>query len=153
MSTSNSSLNIHFCVETEIQGKPWKIIKILRGRNSRLGAFFQKETSNPGKIANCPKFLDLVSTNVGLNPDIQISAGLFITAKYQRSQNQQGLAFIESRKKKLSRAVVLLRFLKRLPVQRLITRWHVLKTFLDTNVRFKAMRTENGDWFEHSILR
>ena len=92
MSTSNSSLNIHFCVETEIQGKPWKISKILRGRNSRLSAFFQKEISIPGKIANRAKFLDLVSTNVGLNPDIQISAGLFITAKYQRSQNRQNLS-------------------------------------------------------------
>ena len=89
MSTSNSSLNIHFCVETEIQGKPRKISKILRGRNSRLGAFFQKEISIPGKIANRPKFLDLVSRNVGLNPDIQISAGIFITAKYQHSQNRQ----------------------------------------------------------------
>ena len=92
MSTSNSSLNIHFCVETEIQGKQRKISKILRGRNSRLGAFFQKEISIPGKIANRPKFLDLVSRKVGLNPDIQISAGLFITAKYQHSQNRQNLS-------------------------------------------------------------
>ena len=92
MSTSNLSLNIHFCVETEIQGKPWKINKILRVRNSRLGAFFQKEIFIPGKIANHPKFLDLVSTNVGLNPDIQIGVGLFTTAKYQHSQNGQNLA-------------------------------------------------------------
>ena len=56
------------------------------------GAFFQKEISIPGKIANCPKFSDLVSRNVGLNPDIQISAGLFITAKYQHSQNSQNLS-------------------------------------------------------------
>ena len=57
-----------------------------------MGASFQKEISIPGKIANRPKVLDLVSTNVGLNPDIQISAGLFITAKYQRSQNRQNLS-------------------------------------------------------------
>ena len=92
MSTSNSSLNIHFFVETEIHGKPWKISKILCSRNSRLGAFFQKEISIPGKKAKRPKVLDLVSTNVGLNPDIQISAGLFIAAKYQRSQNRQNLS-------------------------------------------------------------
>ena len=89
MSTTNSSLNIHFCVETEIQGKPWKISKILRGRNSWLGAFFQKEISIPGKIANRPKFLDLVSRNVGLNPDIQISARLFISDEQQHPQNRQ----------------------------------------------------------------
>ena len=53
--TSNSSLNIHLCVETEIQGKPWKISKILHGRNSRLGTFLQKGISIPGKTANCPK--------------------------------------------------------------------------------------------------
>ena len=64
----------------------------MRGRNSRLGAFFQKEISIPGKIANHPKLLDLVITKVGLNPDVQISAGLFITAKYQHSQNWQNLS-------------------------------------------------------------
>ena len=48
--------------------------------------------SIPGKIANHPKFLDLVTRNVGLNPDIQISAGLFITAKEQPSQNRQNLS-------------------------------------------------------------
>ena len=92
MSTSNSRLNIHFCVETEIQGKPWKISKILRDQNSRLGAVDQKEISIPGKIANRPKFSDLFSRNVGLNPDVQISAGLFITAKYHHSQNRQNLS-------------------------------------------------------------
>ena len=61
-------------------------------QNSRLGAFFQKEISIPGKIANRPRFSDLVSGNVGLNPDIQVSAGLFITAKYQHSQNSQNLS-------------------------------------------------------------
>ena len=70
MSTSNLSLSVHFCVETEIQGKPWKISTILRGRNSRLGAFFQREISIPGKITNRPKFLDLVSRKVGLNGDM-----------------------------------------------------------------------------------
>ena len=92
MSTRNSSLNIHFCVQTEVQGKPRKISKILRGQNSRLGAFFQKEISIPGKIENHPKLLDLVSTKVGLNLDIQISAGLFITANYQHSQNRKNLS-------------------------------------------------------------
>ena len=85
MSTSNSNLNIHFCVETEIQGKPWKNSKILRGRNSRLSGFFQKEISISGKTANRPKFLDLV----GLNPDVKISAGLFVNANYQHSENRQ----------------------------------------------------------------
>ena len=33
--------------------------------------------------------LDLVSRNVALNPDIQISAGLFISADYQHPQNRQ----------------------------------------------------------------
>ena len=56
------------------------------------GAFFQKEISNPGKIANRPKFSDLVSGNVGLNPDIQASARLFITAKYQHSESSQNLS-------------------------------------------------------------
>ena len=32
------------------------------------------------------------SRNVGLNPDIQIIAGPFITAKYQHSQNRQNLS-------------------------------------------------------------
>ena len=66
--------------------------KILHGRNSRLGSFFQKEMSIPGKIANRPKFLELVSKNVGPNPDVQISAGLFITANYKHSQNLQNLS-------------------------------------------------------------
>ena len=83
---------ILFCVQTEVQGKPWKISKILRGRNSRRGAFFEKKISIPGTIANHPKLLDLVSTKVGLNHAIQISAGLFITAKYQHSQNRQNLS-------------------------------------------------------------
>ena len=39
-----------------------------------------------------PKLLDLVSRNVGPNPDIQISARLFITANYQHSQNLQNLS-------------------------------------------------------------
>ena len=46
--------------------------KILHGRNSRLGAFFQKEMFIPGKIANLSKFLDLV--------------------KYQHSENLQNLS-------------------------------------------------------------
>ena len=46
--------------------------KILHGRNSRLGASFQKEMFIPGKIANRPKFLDLVN--------------------YQHSQNLQNLS-------------------------------------------------------------
>ena len=46
--------------------------KILHGGNSRLGAFFQKELLIPGKIANRPKFLDLVN--------------------YQHSQNLQNLS-------------------------------------------------------------
>jgi len=46
--------------------------KILHGRNSRLGAFFQKEMFIPAKIANRPKFLDLVN--------------------YQHSQNLQNLS-------------------------------------------------------------
>ena len=46
--------------------------KILHGRYSRLGAFFQKEMFIPGKIANRPKFLDLVN--------------------YQQSQNLQNLS-------------------------------------------------------------
>ena len=46
----------------------------------------------PGKIANHSKLLDLVSTKGVLNPDKQISAGLFITAKYQHSQNRQNLS-------------------------------------------------------------
>ena len=66
MSTSNSSPNIHFCVETKIRGKRWKITKILRGRNSRLGGFFQKAVSTPGKTANRPKYLYLVSRTVVL---------------------------------------------------------------------------------------
>ena len=89
MSRSNSRLNFQFCVETKIQGKPWKITKILRGRNSRLGEFFQEAVSTPGKTANRPKYLYLVSRIVVLNPDIEISAGLFISAKYQHPQNRQ----------------------------------------------------------------
>ena len=89
MSRSNSSLNIQFCVETKIQGKPWKITKILHGPNSRLGGFFQEAVSTPGKTANRPKYLYLVSRIVVLNPDIEISAGLFISTKYQHSQNRQ----------------------------------------------------------------
>ena len=54
--------------------------------------FFQKEIYIPRKIENRPKFLDLVSRNVGLNPDIQISDGLFNTAKYEHSQNRQNLS-------------------------------------------------------------
>ena len=50
---------------------------------------FQKEMSIPGKTANRLKLLDLVSTNVGFNPDINISAGDFISANYQHSQNLQ----------------------------------------------------------------
>ena len=65
------------------QGKP--ISKILRGRNSRLGGVFQKEISIPAKTANRPKFLYLVRRNVGLNPNIKISVGLFISANYQHS--------------------------------------------------------------------
>ena len=49
-----------------------KMSKILHGRYSRLGAFFQKEMLIPGKIANRPKFLDLVN--------------------YQHSQNLQNLS-------------------------------------------------------------
>ena len=85
MSTSNSRLGIHLCIE--IQGKPWNISKILRGRNSRLGGVFQKEISIPAKTANRPKFLYLVRRNVGLNPDIKISARLFISANYQHSKS------------------------------------------------------------------
>ena len=51
--------------------------------------FFQKEISIPGKTANRQKVLDLVSRNVGLNPDIKNSARLFISAKYRHSQNRQ----------------------------------------------------------------
>ena len=45
--------------------------------------------SIPGKTANRLKFLDLVSRNVGFNPDINISAGDFISANHQHSQNPQ----------------------------------------------------------------
>ena len=45
--------------------------------------------SIPGKTADPLKFLDLVSRNVGLNPDINLSAGDFIGANYQHSQNLQ----------------------------------------------------------------
>ena len=45
--------------------------------------------SIPGKTANRLKFLELVNRNVGLNPDINISAGDFISANYQHSQNLQ----------------------------------------------------------------
>ena len=45
--------------------------------------------SIPGNTANRLKFLDLVSRNVGHNPDINISAGDFISANYQPSQNLQ----------------------------------------------------------------
>ena len=103
MSTSNSGPNIHFCVETKIQGKRWKITKILRGRNSRLGGFFQKAVSTPGKTANRPKYLYLVSRIVVLNPDIEISAGLFISAKYQHSQNRQNRP-VNTRKQQNTRA-------------------------------------------------
>ena len=41
----------------------------------------------PVKTANPLTFLDLVSRNVGLKPDINISAGDFISANYQHSQN------------------------------------------------------------------
>ena len=48
------------------------------------------EISIPGKTANRWKFSDLVRRrNVGLNQDIKISAGLFISANHQRSQNPQ----------------------------------------------------------------
>ena len=100
---SNSSLNIQCCVETKIQGKPWKITKILRGRNSRLGRFFQEAVSIPGKTANRPKYLYLVSRIVVLNPDIEISAGLFISAKYQHSQNRQNRP-VNTRKQQNTRA-------------------------------------------------
>ena len=45
--------------------------------------------STPGKTENPLKFLDLVSRNAGLKPDINISAGDFISANYQHSQNLQ----------------------------------------------------------------
>ena len=103
MSTGNLSLNIHFCVETKIQGKPWEITKILRGRNSRLGGFFQEAVSTPGKTANRPKHLYLVSRIAVLNPDVEISAGLFISAKYQHSQNRQN-RLVNKRKQQNTRA-------------------------------------------------
>ena len=47
--------------------------------------------SIPDKTANRLKILDLVSRNVGFNPDINISAGDFTSAnyRYQHSQNLQ----------------------------------------------------------------
>ena len=45
--------------------------------------------SIPGKTANRLKFLDLISRKVGLNTDINISVGDFISANYQHSQNLQ----------------------------------------------------------------
>ena len=43
--------------------------------------------SIPGKTANRLKFLDLISRKVGLNTNINISVGEFISANYQHSQN------------------------------------------------------------------
>ena len=103
MSRSNSSLNIQFCVEAKIQGKPWKITKILHGPNSRLGGFFQEAVSTPGKTANPPKYLYLVSRIVVLNPDMEISAGLSISTKYQHSQNRQNRP-VNTRKQQNTRA-------------------------------------------------
>ena len=45
--------------------------------------------SIPGKTANRFKLLDLVTKDVGFNPDINISAGDFISANHQHSQNLQ----------------------------------------------------------------
>ena len=55
----------------------------------RLGGFFQEAVSTPGKTANRPKYLYLVSRILVLDPDIEISAGLFISANYQHSQDRQ----------------------------------------------------------------
>ena len=45
--------------------------------------------SIPGKTANRLKFLDSIGRKVGLNTDINISVGDFISANYQHSQNLQ----------------------------------------------------------------
>ena len=90
-------------METKIQGKPWKITKILRGRNSRLGGVFQEAVSPPGKTGNRPKYLYLVSRIIVLNPDIEISSGLFISVKCQHSQNWHNRP-VDARKRQNIRA-------------------------------------------------
>ena len=50
---------------------------------------FSEGNIYPGKTANRPKYLNLASRIIGLSPDIEISARLFSSAKYQHSQNRQ----------------------------------------------------------------
>ena len=65
--------------------------------------FFQKEISIPHKTTNLPKFINLVSRNVGLNSYIKISARLFISANYQYSQNRQNRS-VNTREQQNTRA-------------------------------------------------
>jgi len=55
--------------------------------NSQFGAFFQENSSLPGKTPYHLKFRILERGNAILKSGLEISFGLFISAEYKRSQH------------------------------------------------------------------